>query len=238
MVLNRKYLVCQGIAVLLVAIVLVSGCISLQFTPWTTPAQPATPEPVPVRTAAPTPPPPATLPPAPTAAPLPVTSAPPATITGSLPYGVTITYPEGWLLEETGVEVIRDYGRTVFNIANLFSPAIGPVRAMPGPNPDRSQYTILTVDVDPAAGADLEDYFNKAVLALQDEYGSITITRHSSQLSISGYRSYQLDFDAEDLRASYIFTKAGSSVYIFSFSNPSPYSAEVEAIYRSLVIAP
>ena len=235
MAVNRMDSVYPGIVVVLVVLVMVSGCSSPFSASRQTPAPRVTTEAVVITTTAL---PPATLPPATTAPPLPVTSAPPATITGRLPYGVTITYPEGWLLEETGVEVIRDYGRTVFNIANLFSPAIGPGRAMPGPNPDRSQYTILTVDVDPAAGADFEDYFNKAVLALQDEYGSITITRHSSQLSISGYRSYQMDFDTEDLRASYIFTKAGSAVYIFSFSNPSPYSAEVEAIYRSIVIAP
>jgi hypothetical protein len=231
MAVNRMDGVYAGIVAVLVVLVMVSGCSSPFSASRQTPAPLVTTEAVVITT---------TALPFTTAPPLPqpVTSAPPATITGRLPYGVTIAYPEGWLLEETGVEVIRDYGRTVFNIANIFSPAIGPGRAMPGPNPDRSQYTILTIDVDPAAGADFEDYFNKAVLALQDEYGSITITRHSSQLRISGYRSYQMDFDAEDLRASYIFTKAGSAVYIFSFSNPSPYSAEVEAIYRSIVIAP
>ena len=160
------------------------------------------------------------------------------TVTTDLPYGITISCPRDWVLEETGVPVTRDYGRDVVSIANLYSPALPPWQRMAGQNPDPSDRTILTVDVDDAGETGLEDYFNRATVALQDEYGSIDITRHNLQLSISGYKAYRMDFDAKDLRGTYIFTKAGGRVYIFSFSNPTPYSSEVEAMYKSIVISP
>ena len=56
-------------------------------------------------------------------------------------------------------------------------------------------------------------------------------------LKISGYKAYKMDFDAKDLRGKYLFTNVDGTVYIFAFSNPSPYSSEVEAMYRSIVIS-
>ena len=141
-------------------------------------------------------------------------------------------------MEETGVTVTRDYGRDVVNIANFYSPVIPPGRDTAGPNPDRSRNTILTIDIDKAGVTDFERYFNLVSLALQDEYGSIDITKHNLQLRISGYKSYQMDFDTATLRGTYIFTKVGGTVYIFAFSNPTPYSSEVEAMYRSVIISP
>jgi len=234
MALKRKHGVYQVAVVLLLSFVLLSGCISSQSAPRDTPSPLLTPGPDQARTSVPT------GTPATTATALPQTA--PAdrtdTITANLPYGITISYPQDWVLEETGVPVSRDYRRDVVSIANLYSPAIPPWRRMAGPNPDPSDHTILTVDVDEAGVTDLEGYFNKVTVALQDEYGSIDITRHNLQLSISGYKSYRMDFDAKDLRGSYIFTKAGGRVYIFSFSNPTPYSSEVEAMYKSIVISP
>jgi hypothetical protein len=142
------------------------------------------------------------------------------------------------MLEETGVPVTRDFGREVVNVANVYSPEIPPWRRMAGQNPDPSDRTILTIDVDESGGTDLEGYLNKATLALQDEYGSIDITGHNLQLTISGYRAYRIDFDAKDLRETCLFTKAGGKMYIFSFSNPTPFSSEVEAMYKSLIISP
>ena len=109
---------------------------------------------------------------------------------------------------------------------------------MAGLNPDTSDNTILTIDIDNSGVTDFDGYFNHATLALQNEYGKIDITKHNLQLKISGYKSYQMDFDAQGLRGTYIFTKAGGMVYIFSFSNPTPYSSEVVAIYRSIIIHP
>ena len=103
------------------------------------------------------------------------------TITTNLPYGITISYPQDWILEETGVNVTRDYGRDIINVANLYSPAIPPERKMTGPNPDTSDNTILTIDVDDTGVTDFEGYFNHVGLALQDEYVSMDITSHDLQ---------------------------------------------------------
>lgn len=233
--LKRKDIVCPGTVVLLLSAIIVAGCSSSPSAPPGTPFPLVTSDPDPVRTI--------------TTAALPVTTAPPlqhqttaappaAIITTSLPYGITISRPHDWMMEETGVVVTRDYGREVLNIANFFSPAIRPGRDMPGPNPDRSRNTILTIDADNAGETDLESYYNHAVLALQDEYGSIDITGHNAQIRISGYRSYQLDFDTDTIRGKYLFTKVGGTMYIFGFTNPSPYSSEVEAMYRSIIITP
>ncbi len=227
------------VAAVLVLVVFCAGC-TVQITPGGGPV-PATPDPSrsPVATADTTALPVSTAPPV-----QPATTAPPPQTTGpalktaELPYGVTITYPPDWMLEETGVNVTRDYGRKVHNIANLFSPAIPSGSRMPGPNPDRSQHTILTIDVDEAPGADFEDYFNRVPLSLRKEYGAIGITSHDLQLRVSGFKAYMLDFDAAELRGKYIFTRAGGRVYIFAFTNPSPHSSEVEALYRSIVISP
>ena len=235
MALKRKYLVYQGTVFLLVAAVLLSGCISSQSTPMDKPLPPLLPDPARDQTIE------TTAIPAPTATLLPrqtePSASPAAILTTDLPYGITISYPRDWIMEETGVNVTRDYGRDVINIANFYSPAITPQRRdLAGP--DTSRNTILTIDIDQADVTDFERYFNLVPFALRKEYGSIDITRHDLQLKISGYKSYQMDFDTDTLRGTYIFTKVGGTMYIFAFSNPTPYSSEVEAMYRSVIISP
>lgn len=165
--------------------------------------------------------------------------------TTNLDYGLTLSYPVTWRKEEPGSTEFRDYGRSVINIANFYSPAITSDRAVAAsPNPDTLTYTMLSVDIDPAATSDFERYFNLAVLAVTDAYPAATITKRNVQLKISvtgtfaGYKSYELDFDTDDMRGKYIFTNAGGTVYIFAFRNPSPYSKEVEDIYKSIIITP
>lgn len=238
---KKKHMTSQAAGALLLVFVLVAGCIASHSSPPDTPQPLQTPDTPPAITSAP--------------AAIPVTSAAPVTtatallpqtaparaadtITENLPYGITLSHPPDWVLEETGVPVTRDYGREVISIANLFSPEIPPWRRMAGNNPDPSDHTILTVDVDENGGTDLEGYFNRATVALQRGYGSIDITRHNFQLSIAGSRAYRLDFDAKDLRGTYIFTRAGGRVYIFSFSNPTPFSSEIEEMVRSIALAP
>ncbi len=140
---------------------------------------------------------------------------------------------------------MRDYGRVTTNIANFFSPDISRERTLPVyQNLDTSKYTTLSIDVDPNPVTDFENYFNQATLALQNTYGRIVITKHNYQLKISptdsfeGYRSYQMDFDTDKMRATYIFTNVDGTVYIFAFKNPSPYSAEVMDMYKSISIVP
>jgi hypothetical protein len=235
MALKRKYIGYQGTVFLLLAAVLLSGCISLQSTPQDKPLPPLIPDPARDRTIE------TTAIPAATATPLPqqtdTTASPADILTTNLPYGITISYPRDWIMEETGVNVTRDYGRDVINIANFYSPAITPQRRDVA-GPDKSRNTILTVDIDEAGVADFERYFNLVPFALRKEYGSIDITRHNLQLKISGYKSYQMDFDTDTLRGKYIFTNVHGTIYIFAFSNPTPYSSEVEAMYRSVIISP
>ena len=170
-------------------------------------------------------------------------------VTAQLAEGVTISYPEDWQKEEFSnlTELgLRDYGRTTVNIANLYSPDITAERQkLGGPNPDASTYTTLSIDVDPTPVSDFEQYFNLVTLALQKSYGHITITKHNYQLDISktdtnpeGYDAYQMDFDTKTMRGKYIFADVDGTVYIFAFKNPSPYSSEVEEMYKSIVITP
>jgi len=164
--------------------------------------------------------------------------------TASLSNGVTITYPSDWQKEEVSESGHRDYGRTTLNIANFYSPDITPdLRAKDITNPDKSTYSMLSVDVEPETVTDFEHYFNLVTLGLQKTYGSITITKHNYQLKVSGYDAYEMDFDAKTgesgyLRGSYIFVDADGTVYIFAFRNPTPYSAEIEDMYKSIKIVP
>jgi hypothetical protein len=166
--------------------------------------------------------------------------------TANLDHGVTLSYPVDWRKEETGVRVLRDYGRNVISIANLYSPDITSDRAFAAaPNPDKSRYTTLSIDVDPVATSDFERYFNLATLAVRNKYGNVDITKRNVVLRISitntfpaGYKSYELDFDTNDMRGRYIFTHVDGTVYIFAYRNPSPYSKEVEDIYKSIIITP
>jgi len=166
--------------------------------------------------------------------------------TAHLDYGVTISYPVDWKKEDRDVMVMRDYGRSVINIANLYSPNIYSDRInAAGSNPDKQKYTSLTIDVDPVATSDFEQYFNLATLAVGNQYEDLEITKRNVVLRISitdtfpaGYKSYELDFDTGDMRGKYIFTNVDGTIYIFAFRNPSPYSKEIEDIYKSIIISP
>jgi hypothetical protein len=166
--------------------------------------------------------------------------------TAALGHGITISYPVDWRKEEKSVTVVRDYGRNVVNIANFYSPNIMSDRAYAAaPNPDKAKYTSLSIDVDPVPVPDFERYFNLATLAVQNKYASTQITRRDVVLHISitdanpaGYKSYELDFDTPTMRGKYIFTNVEGTIYIFAFRNPSPYSKEVENIYKSIIIEP
>jgi len=166
--------------------------------------------------------------------------------TADLKEGITISYPADWRMEETGIPVLSDYGRDVINIANFYSPDITSDRAFAAsPNPDTSRYTVMNVDVDPVAAPDFEQYFNLATVAIQKQYPDAKITKRNVVLKLSvtdvypaGYKAYELDFDTDDMRGKYLFTNVHGTIYIFSFRNPSPYSKEVENIYKSIIISP
>jgi len=211
------------IALVLVCAVICAGCTSAN------PSQPASPTSVPTYQSVP----PVT------------TTSKVADTTTTLSNGVTISYPSDWQKEVTSETSMRDYGRITTNIANFYSPYLAGERVLPSyQNVDTSKYTTMSVDVDPNPVTDFENYFNLATLALQSKYGPIKITKHNYQLKISssrtfeGYTAYQLDFDTDNMRGTYIFTNVDGTIYIFSFKNPSPYAAEVLDMYKSISIVP
>ncbi len=216
-----------SIALVLVCAIICAGCSSSNSS--ANPSQPASSSPVPTYQSAP----PVT------------TSSQLAVITTTLSNGITIRYPSDWQKEVTSETSMRDYGRSTTNIANFYSPYITGERVLPSyQNVDTSKHTTMSIDVDPNPVTDFENYFNLATLALQNKYGHFEITKHNYQLKISstrtfeGYRSYQLDFDTDNMRGTYIFTNVDGTIYIFSFQNPSPYSAEVMDMYKSISIVP
>ena len=218
---RRFFPVPAGIVLVTVFVVLVTGCVS-SFPPPGTPAT-AVPE-APPATAAGT-------------SPAPSATEGALPLTANLPYGVTISYPQDWERKDVGTTGDRDYGRTTINIANFFSPF-----AIPS---DTSSYTTLAIDIDQSPGMELEQYFNHATVAIGEREGSpIQITKHSYQLKISGYNSYELDWQTKDTRGLYIFTGANGYIYIFSFRSPNKppaagaFSAEIEEMYKSVRLDP
>ena len=235
-IFENKSVLCLCLVLVLLGVVLSAGCISPSKKATTVPATPLL-----------------TVTPEITQNRMPMASAPQSVFgnksdmtTADLKYGVIISYPVDWRKEETDITVLSDYGPDVINIANFYSPDITSDRAFAAsPNPDTSGYTILNVDVDPVAASDFEQYFNLATIAIEKQYKDAEITKRNVVLKLSvtdtfpaGYKSYELDFDTKDMRGKYIFTNVHGTIYIFSFRNPSPYSKEVENIYKSIIILP
>jgi hypothetical protein len=158
-------------------------------------------------------------------------------VSASLPYGVTISVPADWTRQDVLTGGVRDYGTTTVNIANFYSP-----NAIPG---DQASYIALSADVDQDPGADFEKYFNNATLAVGKTYGvPIQIEAHSYTITISGYKSYELDFQTAAVKGTYIFTSTENGMYIFAFRVPNKppavqaFQQEIVDIYKSIRISP
>ena len=158
-------------------------------------------------------------------------------MSASLPYGVTISVPADWTRQDVLTSGVRDYGTTTVNIANFYSP-----NAIPG---DQASYIALSVDVDQNPGADFEKYFNNATLAVEKTYGVPTqVEAHSYTITISGYKSYELDFQTAEVKGTYIFTSTENGMYIFAFKVPNKplavqaFQGEIVDIYKSIRINP
>jgi hypothetical protein len=166
------------------------------------------------------------------------TPAPASTeVSTPLPYGVTISVPADWMRQDVMASGVRDYGTTTVNIANFYSPNI-----IPG---DLSSGIALSVDIDQNPGPDFEKYFNNATVAVQKTYEALThVEIHSYTMKISGYKSYELDFQTEQVKSTYIFTSTENGMYIFTFKVPNKHRAvqafqgAVEDIYPSIRINP
>jgi hypothetical protein len=158
-------------------------------------------------------------------------------VSASLPYGVTISVPADWTRQDVLTSGVRDYGTTTVNIANFYSP-----NAITG---DQASCTSLSVDVDQDPGADFEKYFNTATLAVTKTYGDpTTVEAHSYTIPISGYKSYELDFQTAEVKGSYIFTSTENGMYIFAFKVPNKpravqvFQGAIVDIYKSIRISP
>jgi hypothetical protein len=158
-------------------------------------------------------------------------------VSASLPYGVTISVPADWKRQDVLMGGVRDYGTTTENIANFYSP-----NTIPG---DQSSYVVLSVDVDQSPGTDFEKYFNNATLAVQKTYDVLTeVEVHSYTLMISGYKSYELDFQTDQVKGTYIFTSTENGMYIFSFKVQNKrqavqeFQSNIVDIYKSIRIHP
>ena len=177
-----------------------------------------------------------------TAAPttVPVPAAPVQTtvvqvITTNLPSGITISYPSDWERQDVLTSGVRDYGQDTVNIANFFSP-----NEIPG---DPRSYNSLSIDLDRNVAGDFDTYFNQATLAVGKTYGT-QMEAHSYTIKISGYDSYELDFQTRDVKGTYIFTKVDGSIYIFAFKGPNKplvvtaLSDEIVDMYKSIQLNP
>jgi hypothetical protein len=158
-------------------------------------------------------------------------------VSTSIPYGVTFLVPADWTRQDVLTSGVRDYGTTTVNIARFSSP-----NAIPG---DSASHTTLSVDVDQDPGADFEKYFNKATIAVAKTYGDpTTVEAHSYTIPISGYKSYELDFQSAEVKGTYIFTSTENGMYIFSFRVPNKpravqaFQKEIVDIYTSIRINP
>ena len=170
---------------------------------------------------------------APVSTPAPVSTG----VSATLPYGVTISVPADWTRQDVLTGGVRDYGTTTVNIANFYSPG-----AIPG---DQASYITLSVDVDQNPGADFERYFNNATLAVGKTYGVPLLTEaHSYTITISGYKSYELDFETAEVKGTYIFTSTENGMYIFAFKVPNKpravqaFQGAIVDIYKSIRISP
>lgn len=161
------------------------------------------------------------------------------TTNASLLYGVTLAYPDTWTQQNVLTSAVRDYGTYSVNIANFYSP-----NAIPG---DSASYNTLSVDLDQNPGSDFENYFNQATLAVEKTYGTpLDLSVHSYTLEVSGYKTYELDFQTKtaDVKGTYLFTSTENGIYIFAFKGPNkPESVkalqgEIEAIIKSITITP
>jgi hypothetical protein len=156
-----------------------------------------------------------------------------SSVSVSLPYGVTISVPAAWMRQADLPTGIRDYGTTTVNIASFQSPD-----TIPG---DKTSYNTLSIDIDQNPGPDFEKYFNNATLAVTKTYGTpLGVSAHSYTITISGYKSYELDFQTTAVKGTYIFTQTENGMYIFAFRGPNiPLAVkaseeEIVAIYKSI----
>ncbi|MGA2162474.1 MAG: hypothetical protein ABSG28_09835 [Methanoregula sp.] len=227
--MKRKILILPCLILIVICVVVSTGCISGTKSSTSNPAQtvapsaganiattPATTTPIVLVTA--------------------VTPQPSASTLSSYtnnPYGISLSYPSEWSYNEPGTWGVRDYGRNTLNIVNFYAPGT-------------SNYT-LSIDTDPGYSGNLEDYFNKAVVALQNTYTQENLawdeTGASYQMQISGNKAYRIDYVLEKYGYSkpiatgvQFYTIVNGNVYIFTYVGVS--NDESLAMVKSITLNP
>ena len=173
--------------------------------------------------------------PVPAATPVPSS---PGTYAVSLAHGVSLSIPAGWTEEDLNAASPKDYNRSTLTLARFTSPATSPG--------DAASANVLSVDFDAAPGAGFEDYFNQATLAVEKQYD--TAEAHgivkSSTLTVAGRKAYELDFQTNEIKGSYIFVSTDNGMYVFAFkgeNRPVPVhtlEGEITDIVRSVALQP
>ena len=163
--------------------------------------------------------------------------ASPGTYSATLAHGVTLALPAGWTEEDLNAVSFKDYNRSTLTLARFTSPVTSPG--------DAASANVLTVDFDAAPGAGFEDYFNAATLAVEKQYD--TAEAHgiakSSTLTVAGTKAYELDFQTNEVKGSYIFVSTDKGMYVFAFkgeNKPVPVhtlEGEITDIVTSIRIA-
>ena len=140
-------------------------------------------------------------------------------------YPLNMDYPPGWITNQPGDCALRDYGRTTCNIVNFYSP-------------DNPAYRIFSVDVDPAPGSSLEDYFNTATASLSRYYAPVSNLRPTSLYQVSGYKAYRFDFVKPDKSVEIaVFTiTPDNKAYIFTYN--ALEDADFDTMIKSVNITP
>lgn len=168
------------------------------------------------------------------------TTTPVATTVAHLSNGITLSYPSDWEKQELSETSLRDYGRVTTNIVNFFSPNT-PGLTM-ATNPDGHPYTTVSIDVDPESVSDNDRYFNLATVALENKYGSIEITHHMQSDAFnrieecSGCKDYNLEFKTKIVERWYHFSSVDGRFYIITINNPSLNNDEVYNMLKSTKI--
>ena len=157
-------------------------------------------------------------------------------VSASLPYGVTISVPADWTRQDVRTSGVRDYGTTTLNIANFYSP-----NAITG---DQASYTPLTSMSIRTPERTLKVLQQRYPCRDKDLWRTTTVEAHSYTITISGHKSYELDFQTEEVKGTYIFTSTENGMYIFAFKVPNKpqavrvFQGAIVDIYKSIRINP
>jgi hypothetical protein len=227
--MKRDILIIYGLIFVILCIIVSTGCISPPDSSASKPAQNITPPAVATIATTPVITTPLVL--VTTITPLPSASTLSSYTNNA--YGISLSYPSEWSYNEPGTWAVRNYGNYTLNIVNFY---------VHGTN----NYT-LSIDTDPGYSGNLEDYFERAVVALQNTYIQENLvwdeTGTSNQMLISGNNAYRIDYAIGRFGYSkpiatgvQIYTIVNGNVYIFTYVGV--INDQTLAMMKSITINP